>query len=567
MLTSIVLILLLANIEACPPWTSFNNNSHQCECEDGLKGVVHCKNNPYQLSVQFCYCMTYNVKLNEVLVGTCIYGCKLVGVSGGCVTHHSIVTNNSEMINNETCGEYNRDGQLCGNCKEGYGPPVYSYSLKCVKCKKSDFKSNLLKYIAVAFIPLTGFYLLVMLFKIRVTSTPAVVFILTSQILAAPFIPRYILMPSHKPGFGVKAAIAFFAVWNLDILRSLYSPFCIHPSMTTLHVLALDYLIGIYPLVLIAATYIAVMLHDRYPLVVRIWRPVNQLCRCIRQEWNIRGSLVQAFATFLVLSYVKILNVSFDLLTPVELLRQNRRYLPRNYLYYAGEIPYFGEGHFPFNALAIFMLVIFNILPMLLLLLYQFSCFQKCLSTCRLNSLALHIFMDTFQGCYRHELRDCRWFASLYLFVRFFQLLIFVGIRDIIYLPVTGLCLMLLTALLIVVKPYKRDIQNTIDAVIFLIHALVYMMTGMYLYMHFIDPHLPSTKPYSILVAIFLSLFALCVFGLGMRKLIPSVVMHYFKKCISLLREKFSSSGDIIGSEESFPYSFERDNEYRPLLN
>ena len=94
---------------------------------------------------------------------------------------------------------------------------------------------------------------------------------------------------------------------------SFYSPFCIHPQMNTMQVMALDYLVATYPLFLIFLTYAVVSLHDRYPVVVRLWRPAYRVFLCLRREWNIRGLLVQAFASFLVLSFVKILDVSFDL--------------------------------------------------------------------------------------------------------------------------------------------------------------------------------------------------------------------------------------------------------------
>ena len=61
---------------------------------------------------------------------------------------------------------------------------------------------------------------------------------------------------------------------------------------------------------------------------------------CIRQEWDIRGSQVQAFATFLILSYVKI---SFDLLTPVYLKTVDGGTLYQTYLFNAGDLMYFGS--------------------------------------------------------------------------------------------------------------------------------------------------------------------------------------------------------------------------------
>ncbi len=134
-----------------------------------------------------------------------------------------------------------------------------------------------------------------------------------------------------------------------------------------------------------------------------------------QEEWSIRGSLVKAFSTFLVLSYVKILNVSSDLLTPVWAFTVHGNALNRSFLYSDGEIVYFGEEHLPFAILASTMLLIFNIIPMVLLLLYPCCCFQKCLNKCCCKMHVLHMIMeDNFQGCYQHQPKDSRYFAGLY---------------------------------------------------------------------------------------------------------------------------------------------------------
>ena len=68
--------------------------------------------------------------------------------------------------------------------RKGMLPPVYSYSLACVEC--SDYKYNWLKYAAAAFLPLTAFYVLVVIFRISVTSEAMSAYVLASQIIAAP---------------------------------------------------------------------------------------------------------------------------------------------------------------------------------------------------------------------------------------------------------------------------------------------------------------------------------------------------------------------------------------------
>ena len=47
----------------------------------------------------------------------------------------------------------NRQGQMCGKCKDNHSPSPYSYRLKCANC--SHYKYNWLKYLAAAYVPLT----------------------------------------------------------------------------------------------------------------------------------------------------------------------------------------------------------------------------------------------------------------------------------------------------------------------------------------------------------------------------------------------------------------------------
>ena len=59
---------------------------------------------------------------------------------GKCpIRHHFNNTNrklselptNASELDEVMCGPYNRKSLLCGECKEGYGPAVYSMNLKC----------------------------------------------------------------------------------------------------------------------------------------------------------------------------------------------------------------------------------------------------------------------------------------------------------------------------------------------------------------------------------------------------------------------------------------------------
>lgn len=393
LLLLLVLLPIASCNEVCPLWFNYNSTEETCQCGDDLRGVVYCDSKREKVSLQFFYCMTFSN--NETIVGPCFSHCHN---KFNCGHLNELQSNSTKSINEEMCGKFNRRSQLCGSCDTQYSLPAYSYSPYCVRCEKSDFGQNIKQFILITFLPLTVLYLLVIIFKISVTSGYMVAYVMCCQIITMPVILRSIIVANHN-----KLPMSFFTVWNLDIFRSISTPFCIHPKMNILHVLALDYLVGIYPLFLIFITYLAILLHDRYPIVVKLWKPGYRFFKFLRSEWDLRGSLVKAFATFIVLSYIKLLNTSFDYLTPVKIRNSYGESLKDLYLFANADIKLFGTQHLPYAIIALVMLTVFNILPMLLLLLYQCHCFRKCLGMCGVNSLALSTFMDAFQGCYQHH--------------------------------------------------------------------------------------------------------------------------------------------------------------------
>ena len=121
---------------------------------------------------------------------------------------------------------------------------------------------------------------------------------------------------------------------------------------------------------------------------------------------------------------MKVLNTSVYILMPVQVYNASGIVIG-TYAYYNGSLEYFGYDHLPYALLAVFMFTTFNLAPFLLLCLYPYRCFQSCLNCCRLNSQVLRTFMDAFQGCYKFEPYDCRYFSGFYLFLRVVILVIF----------------------------------------------------------------------------------------------------------------------------------------------
>ena len=111
--------------------------------------------------------------------------------------------------------------------------------------------------------------------------------------------------------------LALYGVWNLDFFRTFYSDLCL--GLDVLPTLALDYVIAVYPLLLMIITYLLVVLHDRnYRVITIMWKPFRVMCSLFRRNWNVRTSIIDAFATFFFLSNIKFLSVSLDFLIPTQ---------------------------------------------------------------------------------------------------------------------------------------------------------------------------------------------------------------------------------------------------------
>ena len=454
------------------PWfylTNSSNGSTVCECGSELGLTVHCSSETQQVEVLICYCMTYNKESASFVVGMCIYSCFFGN------TYYPIP--NHVNANTTTCSDdrvqFHRDGQLCGECEVGYAPPVYSYSLACVECSK--YTTNWIKYVGVAFLPLTLFFGITVVFRLSVTSGLLNGFVFVAQILSVPAQSRVIttLLPAmdatETEVLLVKILLSFFSCWNLDFFRMVYTPFCLHPSITTIQALALDYIIAVYPLVLLLMVYIFVELQDHGCRVIMwLWKPFHYCFSHFRRQWDIRTSLVDAFATFLFLSYVKVLSVSTDLLVPTTVYDIHGKPLPNLYLYYDGTTEYFGKDHHLLGITAILVVLIFVPLPLLLLCLYPCQCSQGVLNKLRLRCGTLHIFMDSIQGCYKdgtNGTRDCRYFAGLQLLVQIAIMGVYIFTRTDFYYPLATVVLAAFTITLIIFQPYKSAVHNIINSI------------------------------------------------------------------------------------------------------
>lgn len=463
----------------CSPW--YYCNKGHCKCGRELSSILRCNEDVLSVHVLDRYCMTYNEIHNVMEVGHCIYNFENIDDASNRVYH--FINTNISMLDSLVCGKiFNRIGTLCGRCKEDYYPMAYSYNMTCISCHGG---SNWWQFVLAAFLPLTIFCFLVLIFKLNAASSHLHGFILYSQAVSIPAIARNILLTSQDRPTYMKIArfvLAVNGIWNLDFFRSLNLNICLR--INTLQNLALDFAVGVYPLFLMMLSYFLINLYGcKFKPLVIMWKPFQTLLSLFRKNWEIKTSVVDAFATFFFLSNVKFLSVSFDLLVPVKVHElQPTGIINTSYkLYYDASIELFSSAHLPFAIFGMMILVTLVLLPLLLLILYPFRWFQKLLNLFPFRWYILHTFMDSFYACYKNGTepgsRDCRWFASLFFVVRLLLLVIGAVTQSTMYFIASSVLLAIFAMILILVEPYKTSHKHysSITTIFVLLIAMLHM--------------------------------------------------------------------------------------------
>ncbi len=309
------------------------------------------------------------------------------------------------------CGGFNRTGVLCSHCEPGLGTPLLSYDVSCIECLGNG--RGWLLYTLLACAPATVLFFCFLFFQFRATSAPMNCFILWAQVASTmvELFERYILHNSSQPLYIYEKILAtFYGFWTLDFFRLFLPPFCSSSDTRMLHALALEYVVAVYPLVLVVVVYVCVQKYARGSKVLTIlWAPFRVCFTRVARVWDPSRSLVHVFASFIVLAYYKIVIVSTSLLAYTNMFSKLGVMLNTSkVVYYNASLPYFGREHAPFGILAVFMLVVFNFFPMVFLFLYPTRVFQSSLTCCKIRSHALHVFADAFNGGYKNGCEGTR---------------------------------------------------------------------------------------------------------------------------------------------------------------
>ena len=462
----------------CPPGFKFDVAKQTCKCSHNKYYAIECDKTTFLAKVLAGFCVSRdNYTASEsLLIAPCPFKPNSAAHSKSVYIPLKQYPNGSS----EFCSKFNRESMLCSKCIESYGIAVFSDSFDCIHCNGSR-RQHILAYVAIEFIPTTFFFLVVLYFHIGVTKGPANGFIFFSQIITLPIEVRFLhdglrlfFSHSHQANYlakvMTKTVVGPYSIWNMefDSILDFNSEVCLSEKLKAINILALSFVSAVYPLVLLCVAYVFIELQ-----AMNI-RPIMWLlkvacfpCTRWRRVWKAKISIVDAFATYVLLSYTKLMYVSFLLLSHSRVNESNRDKV----LDFDPSIKFLSSHHTPYVILSVVIILLFSLLPPLLLTCYQRKNCASCLERLRVRRPGLEQFVESFQGCYKDGTdgtADRRFFAGVYFIFRLVILLLYTQMKEVVYLlPAKAITYIIFLFVCAVLQPYKKVIYTCMDCLFF----------------------------------------------------------------------------------------------------
>ena len=414
---------LKIKLKKCPPGlVSSDNppiNSSYCTCDSNdYQGKISCNTDLKEAYITNGYWFGITPESEgKLVVSLCLPGFCQREVVG----NKKRIPDSVEKLEEELCGgKHFRKGILCGECQEGYGPSVNTEDYRCIMCNDTTLtKYVILEYMASVYIPLLALFVFIIVFSIRLTSGPANAFIFYAQIISSTFdlnadshIPLN-LITNHSE--HLLWAYRFpYGIFNLEFAENLIKPLCIKENMNALDVLELDYAIAFFPLLMIFVVIILVKIKDTYQCSFKRskWKFLH--------NWKSGESLLHAFSAFLLLSYIKFSLASSYLVNIHPFYDSAGNEIGDRRVYYAGQYKASDPEYILRYQIPACLILTFVALLPLILFGYPVMWFEKCIIHIKCiwywyPADKVHIFLDTFQGCYKD---NRRFFAGMYFAFR-----------------------------------------------------------------------------------------------------------------------------------------------------
>ena len=458
--------IVVITILECPVGFKSNGTS-QCTCY--VERPLICNSSSMTLNLLIGKCMGYDTLKNktDVFYAKCPFT-----ITRLFENPYTSISSTGDEFNNNYCKRYNRRGFLCNSCFENYSINIFDPSYQCIHCKYSYMKW--IKAIATIIGPQTLFFLVVIIFHVGITSPSMNGYIFFSHVITLPI--EVLLIKSgweldelrNHADLLTNLLLGPYRIWSFDYPEIFHVKECLHESIHVMHAIAIRYIHALYPITLVVVTLLFIELHARNcKPVVYMWKPLCLLCIRFRRNWEVKTSVIDAFATVILLSYSKIITTSLYLLPPNYVFNSKGNVVEKR-LDYDTSVLYFKQQHIIFGSIAITILCTFGAIPPFLLLFYPTKWFHKMLTCIKLDRWhGLHVFVETLNGSYKNGTNgspERRWFAGVYFIFRIIIVSILTFTNDIVLsyfrLSITYTIFLLIIAIF---RPYKKTFYIYLD--------------------------------------------------------------------------------------------------------
>ena len=348
-------------------------------------------------------------------------------------TRYVSVRNRSVDYDVQCNPDLNRVGILCGSCPDGYS--VVLGSDRCLRCSNS--------YIALFFVfALLGVLLIVTMTTLRITITAGY---LNGALFYANIVSLYgrILVPTTSTGGYY--ILASFLTLNLGIES------CLHSGLTSLERTWWQLSFPLYLFILMI-------------LASLIFRTFSKYLKFNR----IAGlSIIQAFATLMILCYVSVLESCAELLGAVNISTLTGE----KYLRWRVDpnVPYFQNAH-GFLAFIACVLIVFYIIPLPLFLLFPSLVYgNKYLSRFK-------PFYDVFWHPFEPQFR---FWLGLRLIFRWIPFALLYSLHSPEHIFIANIFLVVLNSIQLFLRPFVGKWRNFLDGY-FLLNLIILFSGSLY---------------------------------------------------------------------------------------
>ena len=282
----------------CFPGLVYHQQYNACLCVNAVlfgQGVM-CQTNQAKVR-QTYFCITSDWKnMDQVVGGVCPY----LSPARASIPEWKV---SEEDMNSLSCKPLNRNQTLCGKCAENYSLVINSYTFQCLPSSKCKTQS-IMVFLLSTFGLLTAFYCVIFLLQINVAVSYMFTYVLFAQTvsLCILHIQNGLLLAFKNfeiAGTFTKVLVSFNSVWVLDVLTLFMPPICINEEINNAQAISLQYIIALYPLLMIFLSYLMVELYNcNYRIIVWMFLPIKNCLSSLHVKIDPISSLLTTFATF-----------------------------------------------------------------------------------------------------------------------------------------------------------------------------------------------------------------------------------------------------------------------------